>query len=115
MNYKLLKQLYKIHSKSGFEGEIITFICKWTSKNVPNSKLDLDWNTGNIYITKGKSETYPCIVAHLDQVQEHHPTDFVAIETRDLIFGYSPKERKFCGLGADDWNLARTEMPSKVR
>ena len=53
MNYRLLKQLYKIHSKSGFEGEIITFICKWTSKNVPNSKLDLDWNTGNIYITKG--------------------------------------------------------------
>ena len=104
MNYRLLKQLYKIHSKSGFEGEIITFVCKWISKNVPNSKLDFDWNTGNIYITKGTSETYPCIVAHLDQVQEHHPTDFVAIETRGLIFGYSPKERKFCGLGADDKN-----------
>ena len=104
MNYKLLKQLYKIHSKSGFEGEIITFVCKWTSKNVPNSNIDLDWNTGNIYITKGTSNDYPCIVAHLDQVQEHHPTDFIAIETRDLIFGYSPKERKFCGLGADDKN-----------
>ena len=104
MNYKLLKQLYKIHSKSGFEGEIITFICKWTSKNVPNSNIDLDWNTGNIYITKGTSNDYPCIVAHLDQVQEHHPTDFIAIETRELIFGYSPKERKFCGLGADDKN-----------
>ena len=104
MNYKLLKQLYKIHSKSGFEGEIITFICKWTSKNIPNSRIDLDWNTGNIYVTKGTSKTYPCIVAHLDQVQEHHPTDFIAIETRDLVFGYSPKERKFCGLGADDKN-----------
>ena len=104
MNYRLLKQLYKIHSKSGFEGEIITFICKWISMNVHNAKIDLDWNTGNIYITKGAAKTYPCIVAHLDQVQEHHPTDFVAIETRDLVFGYSPKERKFCGLGADDKN-----------
>ena len=47
---------------------------------------------------------YPCIIAHLDQVQEHHPTDFIAIETRDLIFGYSPKKKKFCGLGADDKN-----------
>ena len=104
MKYNLLKQLYKIHSKSGFEGEIITFICKWISKNIPSAKIDFDWNTGNIYITKGMSKTYPCIVAHLDQVQEHHPTDFITIETRDLIFGYSPKERKFCGLGADDKN-----------
>ena len=104
MKYNLLKQLYKIHSKSGFEGEIITFICKWISKNVPSAKIDLDWNTGNIYVTKGTAKTYPSIVAHLDQVQEHHPVDFITIETRDLIFGYSPKERKFCGLGADDKN-----------
>ena len=104
MKYNLLKQLYKIHSKSGFEGEIITFICKWISMNVPGAKIDFDWNTGNIYVTKGTAKTYPCIVAHLDQVQESHPTDFITIETRDLILGYSPKERKFCGLGADDKN-----------
>ena len=104
MKYRLLKQLYKIHSKSGFEGEIITFVCKWISMNVHNAKIDLDWDTGNVYITKGMSKTYPCIIAHLDQVQDYHPTDFITIETRDLIFGYSPKERKFCGLGADDKN-----------
>ena len=94
MKYNLLKQLYKIHSKSGFEGEIITFICKWISKNVPGAKIDFDWNTGNIYVTKGTAKTYPSIVAHLDQVQESHPTDFITIETKDIIFGYSPKERK---------------------
>ena len=104
MNYRLLKQLYKINSKSGFEGEMIVFICKWIDSNIPNAKIDFDWDTGNIYVTKGTSKTYPCIVAHLDQVQEHYPTDFITIETRDLIFGYSPKERKFCGLGADDKN-----------
>ena len=28
MDFKLLKQLYKIHSKSGYEGKIISFVCK---------------------------------------------------------------------------------------
>ena len=75
MKYRLLKQLYKIHSKSGFEGEIITFVCKWISMNVHNAKIDLDWDTGNIYITKGTSKTYPCVVAHLDQVQRQRSVD----------------------------------------
>ena len=104
MDFKLLKQLYKIHSKSGYEGKIISFVCKWTNKNIQGAKMELDWNTGNIYITKGTAKTYPCMVAHLDQVQKYHPTDFTVIETKDLLFGYSPKERSFCGLGADDKN-----------
>ena len=104
MDFKLLKQLYKIHSKSGYEGKIISFVCKWVDKNIQDVKIELDWNTGNIYMTKGTSDTYPCMVAHLDQVQKYHPTDFTVIETKDLLFGYSPKERSFCGLGADDKN-----------
>lgn len=59
---------------------------------------------GNLYMTRGISETYPCIVAHLDQVQREHSKDFKAIETEDIIFGYSPKNRKREGLGADDKN-----------
>lgn len=55
-------------------------------------------------MTRGISETYPCIVAHLDQVQREHSKDFKAIETEDIIFGYSPKNRKREGLGADDKN-----------
>ena len=60
MDFKLLKQLYKIHSKSGYEGKIITFVCKWVDKNIQDVKIELDWNTGNIYMTKGTSDTYPC-------------------------------------------------------
>lgn len=104
MNFKLLKDLYKIHSKTGFEGEIICFIYRWVNENVPSAVIDLDWDNGNLYITKGVSNTYPCLVAHLDQVQSYHPTDFRAIETREIIFGYSPKDRQYCGLGADDKN-----------
>lgn len=59
---------------------------------------------GNMYITKGKSETYPCIVAHLDQVQLSHSKDFECVETNDIIFGYSPSLKEFQGVGADDKN-----------
>ena len=40
----------------------------------------------------------------MDQVQREHSKDFKAIETEDIIFGYSPKNRKREGLGADDKN-----------
>lgn len=59
---------------------------------------------GNLYVRKGESESYPCIVAHLDQVQRAHSGDFRAIETRDIIFGYSAKNHQIEGLGADDKN-----------
>ena len=43
MDFKLLKQLYKIHSKSGYEGKIISFVCKWVDKNIQDVKIELDW------------------------------------------------------------------------
>ena len=43
-------------------------------------------------------------MAHLDQVQREHSKDFMSIETKELILGYSPRNRKQEGLGADDKN-----------
>ncbi len=59
---------------------------------------------GNLYAVKGKSETYPCVVSHLDQVQRIRSKDFKAIETRDIIFGYSPSNHQIEGPGCDDKN-----------
>lgn len=103
LNYELLKDLYCIHSKSGSEKRIRRFIKKWINSNVPEASVTQD-QTGNIYITKGDSESYPCLCAHMDQVQDFHPLDFTCVETDEVIFGYSPKMRKPCGLGADDKN-----------
>ena len=64
MDFKLLKQLYKIHSKSGYEGKIISFVCKWVDKNIQDVKIELDWNTGNIYMTKGKAAEIPSYRLH---------------------------------------------------
>ena len=101
---KLLKRLYSIHSKSGKEQKMIKFLLWWIRTNIPGARVELDKKVGNIYVTKGVSDTYPCIVSHIDQVQEVHSRDFKAIETHDIIFGWSPKKKEFQGLGADDKN-----------
>lgn len=100
---ELLKQLYKIHSPSGNERVMKKFVRKYVKRYIPDTILKSD-RKGNLYIIKGIAETYPCIVAHLDQVQRVHSKDFIPIETEELIFGYSPRHRKQEGLGADDKN-----------
>lgn len=102
IDWRLLKKLYAIHSPSGKEDKMIAFLVSYL-KSLPGVKLGRD-SYGNLYAWKGESEAYPCIVAHLDQVQRNHPRDFRAIETRDIIFGYSAKEHSIFGLGADDKN-----------
>lgn len=99
----LLKKLYEIHSPSGKERAMKKFIKGYVKKHIPKVTFKSDY-VGNLYITRGYSETYPCIVAHLDQVQREHSKDFKAIETEDIIFGYSPMNRRREGLGADDKN-----------
>lgn len=103
MIMELLKQLYKIHSPSGKERAMKKFIRKYVKRRIPDITLKSD-RKGNLYMIKGSAETYPCIVAHLDQVQKNHSNDFIPIETKELIFGYSPKHRRPEGLGADDKN-----------
>ena len=98
---ELLKQLFCIHSKSGKEGKIRKFLWNWVRQTVPDAKIECD-KPGNLYITKGKSSTFPCIVAHMDQVQERHSKDFIAYEAEDIIIGFSPKHKEQQGLGADD-------------
>lgn len=83
------------------EFAISQYIRRWVYSCVPDVIFEED-SAGNIYITRGVSETYPCVVAHLDQVQDEYPEDYKVVETPDIIFGYSPSNRKRCGLGADD-------------
>lgn len=100
---ELLKALYEIHSPSGNEKKLKRFIKKWVANNIEGVTCTWD-NAGNVYFVKGESETYPVVVAHLDQVQKHHSKDFKAVVTEDIVFGYSPSEKEYQGLGADDKN-----------
>lgn len=81
---------------------MIKYLLKFCQR-IPGTTVTMD-ELGNLYITKGQSENYPCIVAHMDQVQDKYPKDYRVIETPELIFAYSPQKREQCGLGADDKN-----------
>ena len=98
---KLLKELFKIYSPSGNEKKMRKFIKWWLRNNVPEAIVKSD-KFGNIYVIKGEAENYPCLAAHMDQVQRIHSKDFEAIETKDYIFGFSRKNKRQEGLGADD-------------
>lgn len=103
MNYELLKELYSIHAPSRAEKKMRRHIKSYIRQNVPGATVIQD-GCGNLYVTKGVADNYPCLCAHMDQVQHLHPKDFICIDAGGVIFGYSPKMRAQCGLGADDKN-----------
>ena len=104
MNIQLLKRLYSIYSPSGKEQKMVKFLCSYIKQLSGDISVSKD-EFGNLYVAKGEAESYPCLVSHIDQVSHcKHSKDFKAVETREVIFGYSPKNRRFENLGADDKN-----------
>ena len=98
---ELLKKLYEKHSPSGKENSMRMLLKKECQQRGAVVKKD---KYGNLLVTKGQADTYPCICAHMDQVQKQHSKDFTVIQTGDVIFGYSPSDKSQQGLGADDKN-----------
>lgn len=97
----MLRELYSIHSLSGQERKMRNYLKQKIRERKATFTQDF---AGNLFITKGEAETYPCVVAHIDQVQHFHPKDFKTIILDDTIIGWSNKHKKQCGLGADDKN-----------
>lgn len=93
-----LFRLYKTNSLSGNEVEIRSLIKEMLAD------VDLEIQTdfiGNMYITKGKADNYPCVAAHMDEV--HEPCQRSIIETDGLVYAINEKGEQV-GLGADDKN-----------
>ena len=107
---ELLKQLYYIHSPFYREWPMICFICEYIREHVPEAEVQMD-NWGNLYIKKdlpygGRSEVagYPTLACHLDQVQQLHSEDFEVRQENGTLYGWSEKNQRREGLGADDKN-----------
>lgn len=98
---ELLKNLYRIASPSGREKAMQSFIREQLSEIGASFYEDA---SGNIYATKGVSETYPCIVAHMDEVHRRRKNGFTIITTKGLMFGYNTLDMEQVGIGADDKN-----------
>ena len=102
-NYELLSQLYAIHSPFRSEKKMRKFIKDYIKRNIPQVELSYD-KVGNIYAKKGTSDSFPCVVSHIDQVQHEHGRDFRSYVVDGKVFGFSPSVMKMRGLGADDKN-----------
>ena len=116
MDISLLKQLYSINSKSGNEQEIKEFILDHLHGLALNIRQD---DFGNIYITRGQANDYPCVAAHLDEV--HFPSHRYIQETNGRLWAIGDEQYPI-GIGADDKNgvwiiiklLETTSIPMKV-
>jgi putative aminopeptidase FrvX len=101
---QLLRQLYAIHSPTGYEWQMIQFVRDYVSKHIPEAVVRFD-KLGNLYITKGEAGVgYPTLACHLDQVQKLHSEDFEVKEEDGMLYGWSEQNQRREGLGADDKN-----------
>lgn len=101
IDLNLLKDLYKINSQSGKEEKIRRFLLSYLKKHYTGLKIKVD-SLGNIYITKGKTDFYPCLASHMDQVQTYTGKIYIFRHNHFMI-GVGENGQQV-GLGADDKN-----------
>lgn len=95
---ELLSRLYKIISKSGMEDRMKSFVLDCLSDVTMTVETD---EIGNLFITKGVAEVYPCVAAHLDEI--HSPCEREVVIEGDKIFTVDRLWNRV-GCGADDKN-----------
>ncbi|MBR5456709.1 MAG: hypothetical protein IKU76_07175 [Bacteroidaceae bacterium] len=95
---ELLKRFYGINGKSGHEAQIKEFFVE----QLAGLELSVEEEAfGNIFITKGVADSYPCVTAHLDEV--HSPTERNIVVDGDMIYAVNGCGERV-GIGADDKN-----------
>jgi putative aminopeptidase FrvX len=96
---ELLIDTLSIQTTSGNEYAMISYIKDFCIANVPEAKVEIKEN--NIYITKGESDIYPCIVSHTDTVHDIHK-EFKVFDNDGCIFAFDKSEGVQVGVGGDD-------------
>lgn len=100
MSLELLKDILKTPTYCGREEYIIAKITEHLMKMSLDYTID---EHGNIYVTKGVSDIYPCVVAHTDSV--HRIVDIEIVEHDDdknIIYAIDKSTGKKTGCGGDN-------------
>ena len=108
---ELLNRLYVIHSPTGSEWPLISFVREYVTTHIPEAEVRMD-RLGNLYIKVDRFNGlkfqefngYPTLACHLDQVQALHSDDFEVKQEDDMLYGWSEQNQRREGLGADDKN-----------
>jgi len=88
-------------SKSPHQDRYVSWLVEHIRKN-HDVKLERD-SYGNIYVTKGEAELYPCVICHTDINQDY--TNNLKVERNSQwIYGMDMDTGLQCGVGFDDKN-----------
>ena len=103
MNEELLIEVLGWQSESSKEKEqIIPTLKQYLFSLNKKYSLEIEEDEhGNIYVTKGKSDLYPCIISHLDQVHKFYP-DKTIIKNGDFLLAFNNHFQ--IGTGGDKLN-----------
>lgn len=103
MNLDLYKQLlsFRAISKSPDMIAFRDWLRNYIESNYQGVETYID-DYGNLYVTKGKSDIYNCVIAHLDINQRKQVTHFSVEVDGDLIYGIDESDGERIGLGHDD-------------
>jgi len=93
-----LTEILSIQSVSYDQWRMFAYIIRQI-KSIPDVSYHV--TGGNIYITRGKSDTYPCIVAHMDTVHDI-VEDLTPVEFDGNITGFNTITMEQTGIGGDD-------------
>ena len=94
-----LHHLMKVQSVTGNTGKMIDYIIN-RAKEIPDI-TGIRVDDGNIYITKGIADSYPCVIAHTDTVH-NIVNDFEVFTRRGIMFAMDFENCVQTGIGGDD-------------
>lgn len=96
---QLLLNILDVQSYSYETSRMQKFIMNY----VKSLGLDYINDNGNIYVTKGISDSYPCIVSHTDTVHRIIPdNDYTIVANDEFAIGYDRGKMTPTGCGGDD-------------
>lgn len=98
MNFsEILHNTMSVQSKSHDTSRMQKYLVRFARRN----GIEVHNDGGNIYMTKGETDFYPCIVAHTDTVHSVIE-DFIVVPEEGNLFGWDRKKKKQVGCGGDD-------------
>lgn len=102
---ELLKKCLNLQAESGKEKDQINPDLHQILEEIQahlGCKFEIEeQENGNIYVTKGTTEFYPCIITHTDQVARLN-ADKVVMECGDLMFAIDSTDGSRVDTGGDD-------------
>lgn len=98
-----LEETLEIQSVSGKEGDMNAFIINEINSEYDNVTIVTEQQAGgtNIYVTKGKADIYPCVVAHTDTVHDF-VTGYGVRRLGDNFYAMDSTKMEQVGVGGDD-------------